>query len=365
MEIPSDDTQAGIFKAPLTKLELRNHVLKVSLLLARQLHFIFFRKESDVHERAQAMLLGIDSTRGMNDPDVMPGKYGFEISYADLSSTALAATMEELYDFAYHGMVFGTGSTMDSESSPAWISMILVDLSRSHFAEEWNQYAPSLEAVRTLQSVCECAQARMVLEDIQQGDCFMDWHGREAHDGLTFRQMALLSGMSEASLRTLANPKRNNPLKTHSDGRNTFIEPEDAKAWLISKGRYVPLVNIDGAGALFDLATESISSIDDLESRLNSRLHFMLGSDEGPTTNESLLTIRSDLIGRRLSDQTPYLNLSPDDMANSKLLNKIADALQLPGELLSLKAAYLYAAQKAQELQRRFDDAARNALKKA
>lgn len=364
MEHLQTETQTGVFKAPLTKTELHSHVVTVGVLLARQLHFVFFRAESNVHEQAQAMLLGTDGPDAMNDPEVLPGHKGADLTYEQLSNTAFAISMDELYNFAYHGVVLATGYDMNSESSPSWISRILVDLSRSHFAMEWHEYSPCIDAIKTLQSVCETAEARMVLENVQDGDTFMGWYGYEGHEGLTFRQMSLLSGMSEASLRTLANPKRSNPLKTHSNGRNTYIERKDAKGWLISKGRYVPLIDTDLTGSQLDLAHESILSLDELQGRLGSRLHFLMGSEDAADVSNALNSIRSDLLGKRILDQSPYLNLANEDFSDSSLLKKVAKALQLPGDLLSLKVAHLRALEQVQESQRRFEEAVRNASKR-
>lgn len=361
MEHTPNETQAGIFKAPLAKEAMREHVSTVSLLLARQLHFIFLRPDSKDHERAQATLLGMNSTENMNYPDIVPGPEGAELNYDHLSTTAFATTMDELYNFAYHGVVFSNGYDMNSESSAAWVSMILMDLANSRFAAEWNDYSPCLDAIKALLAICECAQARMILEKVQENDTFMDWHNYEGHTGLTFRQMAHLSGMSEATLRTLANPKRTNHLKTHSNGRHTYVEIEDAKAWLISKGRYVPLTDTDLRGAHLDLATEQIANLDDLLDRLDSRLHFLLGSDDGSATAKALAAIRPDLQGVRLVDQTPYLDLTADDMKDAQLLSKLSKALQLPADLLRLKVNHLLALAQAEALQREFEEAARKA----
>lgn len=361
MERATNETQAGIFKAPLTKEAMREHVVTVSLLIARQTHFIFFRPESEVHEQAQATLLGLDSTVHMNNPEIIPGREGAQLSYEHLATTAFATTMEELYNFAYHGIVFAKGYEMNSESSASWISRILMDLSNSHFAKEWDNYSPCVEAIKALLGICECAQARLMLEAIQWDDSFMGWHCYEGHDGLTFRQMAHLSGMSEPSLRTLANPKRNNHLKTRSEGRHTYIDREDAKAWLISKGRYVPLADMDLRGAHLDLATESISNLEELRDRLDSRLHYLLGTDDSHITITALNAIRPGLHGKRLFDETPYLDLTVEDIEDEKLLKKLATALQLPTDLLLLKVKHLLAVYRAQELQREFEAAARKA----
>lgn len=67
------------------------------------------------------------------------------------------------------------------------------------------------DGLRTLVEVCETAQARMVLENIQCGDTFMDWYGYEGHDGLTFtsKDSAAFSGMTDDWLFVKrANPKR-------------------------------------------------------------------------------------------------------------------------------------------------------------
>jgi hypothetical protein len=363
MDQETTDVQSGIFKAPLTKDDLHRHIVTVSLLLARQLHFVFGRSDSNAHQSAQATLLGIDSTEGMNNPEVYPGMAGGVLSYAHLATTTLATTMEALYNFAYHGVHLERGFDMNGESSASWVSRILLDLTQSRFADEWHEYSPCQDALKLLLSTCETAEARMILENIQADDTFMGWYGYEGQEGLTFRHMALLSGMSEASLRTLANPKRNNHLKTHSNGRNTYIEREDARAWLISKGRYVPLIETDFAGAKLDLSSEVISTLDELQVRLNSRLYFLLSSEDFQSVTNELKSIRSDLLARRTFDETPYLNLSTEDLTNSPVLKKIARALQLQEDLFELKVAHLLAIQKAQETQRRFDDAAHIAQK--
>lgn len=347
---------AGFFQAPLTKKELRQHVVTVSLVLARQLHFVFHRRD-DSHEKAQIQLLGMTSTKSINDPEVGPFEEdGLPLTYEQIADTAFASTMEELYELAYHGMLYGTGYDMNSESPASWVSRILVDLLASHFAQEWDDYSSCKDALRALVEVCETAQARMVLENIQHGDNFMGWYGYEGHDGLTFRQIALLSGMTEASLRTMANPKRNNPLKTYSQGRNTYISPADAKEWLISKGRYVPIADIDRQGAELDLVNETFHSFDDFCWRLDSRLHFLLGTEAAEDVTKSLDEVREGLLRRRLIDQTPYLALEPSEYANTVLMSKIGKALQLPSDLLALRSAAVYARSQAEDFERRIKE---------
>lgn len=347
---------AGLFQAPLTKKELRQHVVTISLVLVRQLHFVFCRPD-DSHEKAQIQLLGMTDTTGINDPDVSAfDEDGIPLTYEQIADTAFASTMEELYELAYHGMLYGMGHNMNSESSASWVSRILVDLSVSHFTQAWDDYSSCKDAIRALVEVCETAQARMVLEKIQQDDDFMGWHGYEGHDGLTFRQIALLSGMTEASLRTMANPKRNNPLKTYSHGRYTYITPTEAKEWLISKGRYVPIADIDRQGAELDLVNETFHSFEDFCGRLDSRLHFLLGTEAAEDVTKALEAVREGLLSRRLIDQTPYLALEPSEYANTALMMKIGTALQIPSELLALRSAAVYAKSQAADFERRIKE---------
>ncbi|MFN7156942.1 MAG: hypothetical protein ACK4OE_25030 [Acidovorax sp.] len=355
----NDNSSLGtpsLFQAPLTKNDLRQHVVTISLVLVRQLHFIFHRPD-DSHEKAQIQLLGMTSTKSINNPDVGPFEEdGLPLTYEQVANTAFATTMEELYELAYHGMLYGRGYYMNSESSASWVSRVLVDLSVSHFAHAWDDYSSCKDAVRALVEVCETAQARMVLEHIENGDNFMGWYGYEGHEGLTFRQIALLSGMTEASLRTMANPKRSKPLKTFSHGRNTYISPADAKEWLISKGRYVPIANIDRQGAELDLVNETFHSFDDFCWRLDSRLHFLLGTEAAEDVTKALEEVREGLLRRRLIDQTPYLALEPSDYANTALMSMVGGALQLPSDLLALRSAAVYARSQAEDFERRIKE---------
>ena len=89
-----------------------------------------------------------------------------------------------------------------------------------------------------------------------------------------------------------------------------------------------------------------------------------MGSEDAADVSNALNSIRSDLLGKRILDQSPYLNLANEDFSDSSLLKKVAKALQLPGDLLSLKVAHLRALEQVQESQRRFEEAVRNASKR-
>ena len=336
---PSDDPIAGTFPVSFTADELRADTQSVLLLLARQLHFIFGR--SDRPQLAeQASLLGVPGDADINDPDMTPSVLGMR--YEHVNTTHFAETMEELYSYAFHGLQDLASADMDSESAATWCSVVIHDLANSAFVREWGSYRPAGEvegAVSRCMLVCETAQARRILEG--HDDNFMDWASPAQHDGLTMRQMALLSGMTEASVRTLSNPKRRNALVTVNDGKNVMVEIGAAKTWLLAKGRYVPIRRTNRDGQI-DLAAKRFNGTDDVRWALNQRLQYLLGHDGGDDVRRQL-----DAIDARLVDDAeafrPTLRLTAALMADARAMTRIGTALNLPGELLALRAAEAHA----------------------
>jgi len=156
----------------------------------------------------------------------------------------------------------------------------------------------------------------------------MDWQGSRS-DSLSFRQMALLSGMSEASLRTMANPKRKNALPTHADGRTAFIKPREAKAWLISKGRYLPLVSMDRRGEQLDFSLQPHQTLEDFLLKFDQRLHYLLGTDDRDSVTQALNSIHPKLLTRRLFDDALVLNLdAPEQLEDEEFMKAVSIALQ-------------------------------------
>lgn len=62
---------------------------------------------------------------------------------------------------------------------------------------------------------------------------------------LTLHDVALLGNMDEKSVRNAANPKHKNYLKTFNHGARTYVDVEDAKAWLQQRRGYKPTVIFD------------------------------------------------------------------------------------------------------------------------
>lgn len=343
------------FPVPFSAEQLRIDIQAVLLLLARQLHFVFGR--SNQYELTeQSTLLGLVPGGDVNDPDTTLQDLG--LRYELVQDTHLARTLEDLYGYAFHGMVDLSRAEFDSDSSGTWASIIVRDLEGSAFAKEWAAYEPKqpigvgdygqMTAAGRCLLVCETAQARRVLEG--HDDNFMDWVGQN-RDGLSTRQVALLSGMTEASVRTLSNAKRRNALVTVNDGKNVTVTISAAKTWLLAKGRYVPIRRTNRDGQI-DLARKRFSSADDLLWALDQRLQFLIGQNEADNDaiRGRLAAIHSELVDA--SDPTRLrLRLGATVLTDGAAMSAIGDALAMPGDLLALRAAEAHAQDVLKELE--------------
>lgn len=354
------ETQSGIFKAPLSKTDMRSHVLTVMLALIHQVYFVFGRHDP-VTDKALVELIGLPNLSGLFEFDLTASDLG--MTHEAVARSGLATEMEVLYDLAYHGMIDGKRPDLDSESGASWVSRVLFDFNSSTFASEWDNYSECKVATAALLDICETAEARLTLEKHQGllDDTFMDWHGPYLGNGdrLTFRQLSLLSGMSEASLRTMASrDNAKNNLKIHTEGRNAYIEAKDARDWLISKGRYVPLVYANPAGAVLDLVREKLVYVDELVNRLNQRLHFLLGQDDREDVMAALREISPDLLVFSAIGNHPSLNLAERDarLLNEAFLAKLGIALQLPPRQLALKMKQLALTEELQAIQKQLTE---------
>jgi hypothetical protein len=341
------DIHSGAFQVPFPREVLHASVVAVLLVLARQLHFVFGRKEGE-HRSIQLALLGLplgqDRAASLNDPEVKSDDLG--LSYEHVASTGLADALDRLYEFAFAGLLdVGVGDgDLDSEGNAAWCSRILHDLEKSTFLAEWNEYSSCKEAISRCLLVCETAQARRVLEGMD--DNFMDWNNPSLK-GLSMRQLALLSNMTEASLRTMTNPKRKHQLITQSDGRNAFVLIDDAKSWLKAKGRYLSVQLTNREGRL-DLTRQRFSSIDALQSSLFQRAQHQAGLVGAEALQTDVARVRG--VAFDLSDPAyPVLQVDDDVLLDPRRAAALGRALDLNGALLALRAKEAHASQNLRE----------------
>ncbi len=267
------EQELGGFPIPFTLELLRADILTLYYQQARTIGWI---AGADAFWKLVERKLGIEESAAF-DPDITPKDIGLD--YSDIAHTEFAKSIETMFQYAYFGIQDESVESLDNESIHTWVSAILSDMSNSRVGNEWESYgATALAPAKRCLEVAELANARRALEGSSDNFFYFSAKGKDddavGYESLTIRQMSLLAGMEEMSIRAAANPKRANPLKTYSDEGRTRIRIEDAKTWLISKGRYVQIKYKFGAGDI-DLSKRRIKSQDDLEELLYARLKMI------------------------------------------------------------------------------------------
>lgn len=334
----NDEGNTG-FPVPFTKDEFKQDILETMLILLNQARFTFVRDaESD------NMLWPLLSHKALRhpseyaSPDNGPAELG--LTFADIESIELVQNLVHFYDYGMHGILDTSMLDVDdSDGSGNWTSRILYDLERSTFLEDWTAYKtgnPGASVEKCLK-VTELANARLMLEGGREGF----YLGYQTSEGLDIRQMSLLAAMTEGSIRTLAGPNRKNALITtkNTSGTGIYIKLEDAKSWLKSKGRYVPIKKTSVGGAE-DLTKRKFSSIADFESAVFDRKEF-LSIEHGAEVVS--LRIAGTGVGSTMNDEANKflrtLALGEAQLLDANLMCRLAEALELPKEMFALRAA--------------------------
>lgn len=272
------------------------------------------------------------------DPDKTPKDLG--IDYRKISQTDFAKSIEYMYQYAYFGIVDISYESLESESIHTWVAAILSDMAISRVSEEWDAYGLDVitPAKRCLE-IAELAVARKSLEGYN--DIVFHFSSKNKDDEmdtdfLTVRQMALLAGMEEMSIRAAANPKRANPLPTISVDGRTRISIEAAKTWLISKGRYVNIRKVYPSDGI-DLTKHHFVDLIELMHVLSEQIQILeTKSPKGfKYSNRDLIAFFSD--SKRL--------------LNSEEVSYLASELELNANLLSLKIREALANQELSEVE--------------
>lgn len=273
----------------------------------------------------------------MFDPDLTPEDLG--ISYADIQHTTFAQTIVAMYEYAYFGLVDGSAESMSLEGIYTWTAAILDDMSNSSAMQEWGTYGPNdTESARRCRRVAEIANARFVLEG---GEGIFYFHGPDGDSGdegsLTVRQLALLSGMEEHSIRSAANPKRAKPLETYSDNGKTRISIATAKSWLTAKGRYVSITRRWSDGDI-DLTKRRFSTVDELHSALEARCAFLVLNESSKDEVGNRFVQLGVSMKRFDGEGRIGLELERSHFTDFEFVARLARALVLDVELLVLRA---------------------------
>jgi len=340
--ITATELQTG-FVPLFAKSELESAILDTLVVLTARSGFVCVTSpEAMAASWALMSSQVLEDPMALADPDMDAGE--LDLRYSSVQHLPIAQVLMQAYDYGMSGMLDVTGLHMDdSDGDFNWISRIVYDLRHSTFLTDWVAYkdAPAADKVNQAVERClitlELANARLMLEGGSEG-FFL---GVQDPGVLTIRQMALLSGMSEASVRTLANPKRPNHLVTTKDGANTVVEIGEAKKWLKTKGRYLPVrkINMNGAGSLTD---RKFADIEELEAAIQNRIEF-LAAQRGA---EDIRQVLRDT-GVQWTNM-PFISTSPnwtvprlgdEQFLDRALMQRLATALEVSPDTFPLRAA--------------------------
>lgn len=351
-ESTTTETATG-FPVLFTKEEFKKNIVESLLVLANQTYFTFFAVSggtiSDIGERIWSLL----STKPYHgstfaDSGVTPDHVG--LTFADVERLSIVQTLLQLYDYGVQGIldtsIAGDFDTFDGYENQ--VSRIFYDLNRSTFLQEWGNYGAysSAVAVERCEYVFELANARLMLEGGSEG-FFLD----DRDEGfLSIRQMALLSGMTEASIRTLASRSRksqltagndsNSQLITKNDGKNTTIDIADAKAWLQAKGRYVGISRKRNRGAT-DFTNRKLASIGEIEDAIADRLEFLRAQYGDEVINSRIEGVGIKPVRQQIVPPIDIWKqvIGEDQLMETELMRSFGEALELPPDLFALRAA--------------------------
>ena len=156
-----------------------------------------------------------------------------------------------------------------------------------------------------------------------------DDKNKDQIDGaLTVHQMALLSGMKEMSIRTEISRPSANKLTSTTKDRRTLVEIQDAKTWLIAKGRYLPVTISDKRGENLNLEKTSFRRISDFSYAVSHRVLFLDESRAEAKTIEKLMELKMEDVHFK----------HRNDLLNAELMAKAATILDLPATFFVLRA---------------------------
>lgn len=348
----TEDEGTG-FPIPFTLDELKQDILETMLALINQTRFTFFREEGT---DATLWPLLTNKPNGEDPSDyVNPENCAKELNlvFSDIEGIEMVKSLVSLYNYGMLGLTDEWMNEMDDCDGPGnWASRILFDLHRSTFLEDWVAY----RSINVQPSVARCllvaelANARLMLEGARDG-FFLGMQ----NNALDIRQMSLLAGMTEGSIRTLAGPNRKNALITtkNATGTGVHIEIENAKAWLKSKGRYVPIKRTTARGAE-DFTNRKFTSYSEFQNAVFERTRF-LNLQRGEDVIDARLIeagIKAPLSAPE-SEQVRMDFLSEDRLLDTELMLRMGEAMELPKERFALRAAEVVAIERLAEIEQR------------
>lgn len=337
---------------PFTKAEFQRDVI---VLYVQQLRVLSCMSGISIEGAAKVwQVLGKEPEHpnDIYDPDLTVDDHG--ITWANIEQTDFAKYLYSMYQYGYFGIYDAGLDPMEDETAYTWLSAILSDLKNSAFLDEWSggYSGEGADSARRCHEVAELANARIMLE---AGECFSYLLGANikekdsVSDGeLTVRQMSLLSGMEEMSIRAAANPNRANPLpiiEEEKKEKRTRFAIDAAKTWLQSKGRYVPITICNRPTNDIDLKKRKLLNLNDLVRVLNSRLS-LLETREGKG---------NEIVLKKFQALWPKYGITGFDkeiFSNHDYVRELGEVLEFPSDLFELRVREVLAKEELETVKR-------------
>lgn len=344
---PRIDANTTGFPVQFTKDEFKEDVMELMLLFVQQAQFTFLADSSD-QSKAIWGLLGSKASEfnGLGVAGETHSDLGLE--YSDIEGLSMVQTLMSLYDYGVLGILDPSNGRLDFfDGYENQVSRLCYDINRSAFLQEWANGGlwPQAKAAARSLYVCELANARLMLEGSDEG-FFLD----EREEGfLSVRQLALLSGMTEPSIRTLLSRSRKgsaaaatneSALVTVTDGKNVSIAIEVAKTWLRGKGRYVPITYKQSTGSN-DLTARKFFSRNEFEREVAARTQFLIDRDGADAVTSRIASTGLVYVQESIGDH-PTLSVTKigeAQLLDSNLMQRLGAILELPANRFALRAA--------------------------
>ena len=283
------------------------------------------------------------------------GHSDFEVGIEQYKGTKFASCLEMQFDFGYRGVLTNQAVAMEMDCDHTWVALYLHDLKTSDVVNEveaWSS-ADLKTAIKRCHETSELANARLALEN-REIFCYFsssrsgDRDESAPLEGLTIRQVAMLSGMEEMSVRTAVSRKGPNQLPTYKEDGRTLVRSEDARAWLKAKGRYLPITR-EWSGQQLRLEKTKFANLTELDDALRQQMLYLSGA-AGTSPEELKTRLRSIYEAHGYPDVfgvTTYTQAK-----DAKLIAAVSEALSLPPQLLVLRAQQAQLTDELQQLDR-------------
>jgi len=326
-------TSANPSTPPFSKDELRKAILDIFLLSVRTTSLW---TTSRYAQKVDTSLPPTD----LWDPEAAAEDFDFK--YEQIAESTIAQVLDYQYDYAFLGLEGLDYEHMEVGTTHTWVAAYLVDLLDSHVISEWESFGAvggDRSSVQLCLSVCELANARKTLMTGEGFFSFFYYADRasqkkgmpaNSNGGLTVRQVALLSGMEETTIRAMISRKNAGALVHHKEDGRTLFKPEVVREWLQEKGKLMP-ITYGRPGDELNLSTVEFKSLNAFVEACSLRL-FTLDRKQGDSNAISQKV--KVLLGKDAND----LSLDLQMLRNEPLMKELASLLESPPELFALRA---------------------------